>query len=151
MPKKGKDNQQVSILTYARLKPLLQLSEEQALERVEIHNNFQRDGGVVDYEIETVQVEEEQGLKVSRDLLSVTVPPDVDPGLVHYNNDSGDVKFEFDKVFDTDTRQEDVFEEVVAPKVQVQMSHLLSRGINPNLNRCQKAPRCRKESCSQKT
>ena len=82
MPKKGKDNQQVSILTYARLKPLLQLSEEQALERVEIHNNFQRDGGVVDYEIETVQVEEEQGLKVSRDLLSVTVPPDVDP-LVH--------------------------------------------------------------------
>lgn len=105
-------------MTYARLKPFLQLSEEQALERVEIHNDFQRGGGVVDYEIETVQVEEEQGQKVSRDLLSVTVPPDVDPGLVHYNNDSGDVKFEFDKVFDTDTRQEDVFEEVVAPKVQ---------------------------------
>ena len=105
-------------MTYARLKPFQDRGGEQALERVEIHNDFQRDGGEVEYEIETVQVEEEHGQKVSRDLLSVAVPPDVDPGLFHYNNESGDIKFEFDKVFDTDAKQEEIFEEVMAPKVQ---------------------------------
>ena len=124
MTKRGKDYQQVSILTYARLKPFQEIEGEQALERVEIHNDFHRDGGVIDYNIETVEVEED-GLTTSRDLLTITVPPDVDPGLVHYNNDSGDVKFEFDKVFDTDTKQESVFDEVVAPKV-----HDVLSGVN---------------------
>ena len=46
-----------------------------------------------------------------------SVPPDVDPGIVHYNNDQAEASFEFNHVFDVDATQEDVFEEVAATKV----------------------------------
>jgi hypothetical protein len=117
--KQAKIKNQVSIGTFVRLKPYSVGggSPSGMDHRLEIHNDFAREGGKMQYNVETVDVED-QGRIIKRDLLHVTVPPDVDPGLVHYNNGAGGIQYEFDKVFDTDASQEHVFDEVVAPKVQ---------------------------------
>ena len=78
--------------------------------------NFARDRGAIEYRIETVDLPEKGGI-VQRDVLKVAVPPDVDPGIVHYNDGQAEANFEFNQVFDVDATQEDVFEEVVATKV----------------------------------
>ena len=117
--KQAKQKNQVSIGTFVRLKPYSVGGDGPSGmdHRLEIHNDFAREGGKMQYNVETVDVED-HGRIIKRDLLHVTVPPDVDPGLVHYNNGAGGIQYEFDKVFDTDASQEHVFDEVVAPKVQ---------------------------------
>jgi len=45
------------------------------------------------------------------------IPPDADPGLVHNNSLSGKLKFEFDKVFDQNTTQEEIFDNVAKDKI----------------------------------
>lgn len=51
-----------------------------------------------------------------RSILELDIPPDADPGLVH-NNESGRLRYEFDKVYDVDATQEFLFDEVARSKV----------------------------------
>ena len=51
-----------------------------------------------------------------RQLLKVEIPFDADPTFIH-NNDSGMLTFEFDKIFDENSSQEDVYYNVVEKKV----------------------------------
>ena len=113
----SRSSEVVRIETYARLKPGASEGDvDHALERTNVHTNLARDGGAMEYRIETVDVPEKSGA-IQRDVLKVTIPPDVDPGIVHYNNDQAEANFEFNQVFDINATQEDVFEEVVATKV----------------------------------
>ena len=52
-----------------------------------------------------------------RDLFSVEIPLDADPGLLHNNSYSGILEFQFDKVFNVNASQEEVFSSVAKSKI----------------------------------
>jgi kinesin family member 6/9 len=53
----------------------------------------------------------------SRSVVDIDIPLDADPGIVHNNSNTGTLKFEFDKVFDTQTTQDEVFQQIAKEKV----------------------------------
>jgi kinesin family protein 6/9 len=54
----------------------------------------------------------------SRSVVELAIPPDADPGLVHNNSATGTLRYEFDKIFDTSSTQEEVFDAVAREKIQ---------------------------------
>lgn len=52
-----------------------------------------------------------------REILELDIPLDAEPGLLHYNSE-GTLKFEFDKVFNSNTSQDDIFEEIAKDKIR---------------------------------
>lgn len=68
-----------------------------------------------------------------RDVLEMEIPTDADPGLVynsqHSENDERKVKYEFDKVFDINATQDDVFATVARDRIR----DTLYEGINCSL------------------
>ena len=121
----------VSISTYVRLKPLLRADHNRNRSAMERSALYGREDGFLAYNIDTVSLhnnskqlssendmftseEEATGGAETRDVLSIRVPTDVDPGLVQSSNyvssnEGGAaprLKFEFDKVFDVDSTQE---------------------------------------------
>ncbi len=57
--------------------------------------------------------------------MTIDIPSDADPGLVHNNSQTGKLKFEFDRVFDVDATQDEVFAAIAQTKV-----HEALDGIN---------------------
>eukprot|EP01038_Epipyxis_sp_PR26KG_P011639 gene11639-15589_t len=52
-----------------------------------------------------------------RSIIDIEIPPDADPGIVHNNSLSGKLRFEFDKIFDDNTTQEEIFDQIAKDKV----------------------------------
>jgi kinesin family protein 6/9 len=55
--------------------------------------------------------------KSSRSIFDLDIPNDADPGLVHNNGLSGKLRFEFDRIFDVSSTQEQVFNLVARSKI----------------------------------
>ena len=51
----------------------------------------------------------------SSDLLSFTIPKELSDGFI--NNRKEDYKFKFEKIFDPESRQDDVFQAVAEPVI----------------------------------
>jgi kinesin family member 6/9 len=45
------------------------------------------------------------------------IPPDADPGLVHNNSATGKLRYEFDRVFDSNCTQEEIFNTIAKDKI----------------------------------
>ena len=68
--------------------------------------------GSIDYSVKQYPIDTNQ----ERGIIDVEIPPDADPGLVH-NNISGSLQFDFDKIFDTNVTQDNVFDIVARSKI----------------------------------
>ena len=90
---KGND---ISISTYARICPPRKIQSTLSVSNTS--KVATRKEGLVEYGIENVVLESEDDV---RDILHLCIPQDADPSLAHANNnDSGEMSFEFNKVFD---------------------------------------------------
>ena len=86
-----------AIETYLRIRPSKKRSEEK-----------------LDYLVKEVTAEN----GIERQFLSVEVPDHADPTFVHGNNE-GAMTYEFDKVFDVNSTQEDLFQTIAETKVKI--------------------------------
>jgi kinesin family protein 6/9 len=68
--------------------------------------------GLVEYTSEEYTIEYNQ----KRAVIDLDIPPDADPGLVH-NNVSGRLQFDYDKIFNTNSTQDEVFDIVAKDKI----------------------------------
>ena len=91
-----KERKDWSMAIYARLKPVDSLRRP-----------------TMQYKVSEIRVKQE-GLQ--RSVLEFEVPPDVDPSYIH-NYPAGKINFEFDKVFDQDVQQDDIFDWTTEEKV----------------------------------
>lgn len=66
----------------------------------------------IDYNIKEYNIDSDQ----ERSIIDLDIPPDADPGLVH-NNITGNLQFDFDKVFDINATQDNVFDNVARKKI----------------------------------
>lgn len=66
----------------------------------------------ISYRVNDLRVKQ----NIQRSVLEFDVPPDVDPSYIH-NYPSGKIPFEFDKVFDQSTSQDDIFDWTTEEKV----------------------------------
>jgi kinesin family protein 6/9 len=114
----------ISISTYVRLKP--HIDDQKSRLQMNLSSLIGREEGSIEYEIQTIPISEQRSnftsevteMTETRDLLNILVPDDLDPGLVIHSNTDGKLTYEFDKVFETDATQEDIFECVVRSRLE---------------------------------
>mmetsp|Transcript_9688 Transcript_9688/g.16176 ORF Transcript_9688/g.16176 Transcript_9688/m.16176 type:complete len:737 (-) Transcript_9688:169-2379(-) len=86
-----------AIATYLRVKPTFLPQDRE-----------------VDFEIQDISMKD----GTTRSLIELVIPSDADPGLVHNNALTGMLRYEFDKIFDPTTTQQQVFDSVAREKIQ---------------------------------
>ena len=79
---------------------------------IRIRPPSKKNKGLIDYSSQEYTIEYNK----KRAVIDVDIPPDADPGLVH-NNISGRLQFDYDKIFDTNSTQDEVFEIVARDKI----------------------------------
>ena len=133
-------NSSLTIATYVRIKPPTESTKNQANKLFKKDNfNYHiqckitnRTNYIIKYMlIVFIAASSHDGRK--RDILEIEIPEDADPSLVHnsYTNDegTGTMKFEFDRVFDIDTNQEDIFDIIAKERIL----NAMFKGINTSI------------------
>jgi len=79
---------------------------------IRIRPPSKKNKGLIEYTSEEYTIESNK----KRAVIDLDIPPDADPGLVH-NNISGRLQFDYDKIFNTNSTQDEVFDTVAKDKI----------------------------------
>ena len=125
---------ELNIATYLRIKPFLHSDTERSRSCMEKSSLYGRDDGWIDYTIDTVSIQERREYTDysmsddgdTRDVLKMDVPPDAHTSFSQsyaastnqwQEPGSNGLTFEFNKVFDSDSTQEQIFENVAKLRI----------------------------------
>lgn len=108
-----------AIATYLRVKPTFQPKHKDIDYHIQGMSSTNYDPhlnySVLTLNLDHIDVRISDG--GSRSIIDLVIPPDADPGLIHNNSATGRLKFEFDRVFNSETTQEELYDIVVKEKI----------------------------------